>query len=517
MSCQTAAYKPGLVGIYFSEPNLTSVKAVTVLDSLDQNWDESVDFQAGSSGIWDGFIISPFAEDVNFHLQTNKIVMVEIEQSYKIRAEKGSAMLTVPMEKGRAYPVRVTFWNAGARTDYGYFNIKWSWADQELSSISPDFLKHAQSNLDDLSWLPDLDPRAEDLRQFLTVAGKHVIVYHEPGRFGAWPANNGIWNWGDEILVGFMQAYYKENKYHHSVNYAKPMRRKLARSLDGGETWTVEDPDNFVNDGVKPVELKEPVNFAHPDLAMRFIGSGFFVSYTRGKTWNGPFRWPDFGLGDITTRTDYLVSGPKECFFFLSAKDQRVIATLQDRAFCARSTDGGRTIEFMSWMAETDTIRSVMPATVRISDTHLITAMRRRYDPPLESKKTLPKNYITVHESRDNGKNWTYLSTVAQTDKGIRNGNPPSMVRLNDGRLCVTYGYRNIPYSIRARISSDNGQTWSKEILLRDDGRKFDIGYTRSVVRADGKIATVYYFTTEQIKEMHIAATIWDADDVKED
>jgi hypothetical protein len=32
---------------------------------------------------------------------------------------------------------------------------------------------------------------------------EHVTVYHRQGRFGGWPANHGIWSWGDEILVGF--------------------------------------------------------------------------------------------------------------------------------------------------------------------------------------------------------------------------------------------------------------------------------------------------------------------------
>ena len=31
---------------------------------------------------------------------------------------------------------------------------------------------------------------------------KHVEVYNEPGRFAGWPANNGIWSWDDEIVVG---------------------------------------------------------------------------------------------------------------------------------------------------------------------------------------------------------------------------------------------------------------------------------------------------------------------------
>jgi len=45
--------------------------------------------------------------------------------------------------------------------------------------------------------------------------------------------------------------------------------------------------------------------------------------------------------------------------------------------------------------------------------------------------------------------------------------------------------------------------------VLRDDARKYDIGYCRSIVRADGRIVTLYYYTTVQRPENHIAATIW--------
>lgn len=517
INCQKGnnQYKPGLVGIYYSEPNLTSIKAITTLTSLEQNWDEKVDFQTSSSGVWDGYIIAPADGEIQFHLKTNKIAILEIDRDFKTESIKDSTSLKIKMIKGQAYPMRVTFYNDGERTDYGYFSIKWTWNNKILSSIPIVYIKHNEQNLNELAWLPDLEPKSVDRNQFLTVPGKHVIVNYEPGRFAAWPANNGLWNWGDEILVGFLRAYYKENKYHHSIDRTKPAKFVLARSQDGGQTWAMEDPENFVGDGEDLIHLKNKINFSHPDLAMRFTKKGFFTSYTRGKSWQGPFKFPTFPVGEISTRTDYLVDGPNECLFFLSAKDKKVKATLQDRSFCAQTSDGGKSFKFLSWMAETDTIRSVMSSTVRMSPNHLITAMRRRYDPPLEKKKMLPKNYITVHESLDNGKTWSFIDKIAETDRGIRNGNPPSLVKLKDGRICVTYGYRNIPYSIRAKISSDNGKTWSKEILLRDDARKFDIGYTQSVVRADGKIVTVYYYTTEVLKEMHIAATIWDADEVR--
>ena len=58
----------------------------------------------------------------------------------------------------------------------------------------------------------------------------------------------------------------------------------------------------------------------------------------------------------------------------------------------------------------------------------------------------------------------------------------------------MTYGVPRRPFGIRARLSSDRGQTWSEPFSLRDDGGGHDIGYVRSVVRPDGKVVTVYYF-----------------------
>ena len=36
---------------------------------------------------------------------------------------------------------------------------------------------------------------------------RHVKVYFQKGMFGGWPANHGIWSWGNEILVGFGMGY----------------------------------------------------------------------------------------------------------------------------------------------------------------------------------------------------------------------------------------------------------------------------------------------------------------------
>jgi hypothetical protein len=78
-------------------------------------------------------------------------------------------------------------------------------------------------------------------------AAEHVVVYRETGRYGGWPANHGIWSWGDEILVGFSQTYYKQRTSdNHQVDADKPEEPRLARSLDGGRTWKIESPAGLV-------------------------------------------------------------------------------------------------------------------------------------------------------------------------------------------------------------------------------------------------------------------------------
>src|SRR5690349_14267477 len=72
---------------------------------------------------------------------------------------------------------------------------------------------------------------------------KHVVVYRESGRFGGWPANHGIWSWGDEILAGFSAAYFlRKPPDRHPYDHTRPEEPRLARSLDGGETWSIEAP-----------------------------------------------------------------------------------------------------------------------------------------------------------------------------------------------------------------------------------------------------------------------------------
>ncbi len=52
---------------------------------------------------------------------------------------------------------------------------------------------------------------------------EHLKVHHEQGRFDGWPANHGIWSWGNEILVGFSAGYFKDNgPDRHAIDHDRP-------------------------------------------------------------------------------------------------------------------------------------------------------------------------------------------------------------------------------------------------------------------------------------------------------
>jgi len=337
-------------------------------------------------------------------------------------------------------------------------------------------------------------------------AVKHVTVYKEPGRFGGWPANHGIWSWGNEIVVGFSEGYFKKVESGHAIDRSRPSIPRFARSLDGGETWKIEVP-SFLDADSKEKEAVDPpggFDFTHPDFAitLRMVSSRegysrFYVSTDRCHAWKGPYKLPTYGRKVISARTDYIVNGKHDLMAFITSGKEN---GQEGRVFLTRTTDGGKTWNFVSWIGPEPAGFSIMPSSLRLSPTKILTTLRQ---------KEGEKHWIDAYLSEDNGNSWRYLNRPAESTGGFV-GNPPGMIKLKDGRLALTYGFRSPPYEIRARLSSDNGQTWGEEIALRTNAGCEDLGYPRTVQRADGKIVTLYYISDAKYEERYIEATIWD-------
>lgn len=341
---------------------------------------------------------------------------------------------------------------------------------------------------------------------------ENLVIYNEPGRFAGWPANNGIWGWGDEIVVGFTLGYYKDKGGGHPIDPERPSAPRQARSLDGGQSWTIETPNYLDENGHEPAPTDPPggIDFTHPDFALMFRMQGsnegfsrYYYSHDRCKTWNGPYKLPDFGRKGIFARTDYIVDGEHDLMAFMTAAEDD---GGEGWPFATRTTDGGKTWDFVGWIGKQPEPAgySIMPSTLRIDENALFSVIRRRGT--LDGKKQW---WIESFISPDNGTSW-YMTDEPWVNN---HGNPPHMIELSDGRWVLVYGYRAPKYGIRARISTDKGQTWGGEIILRDDAKEWDLGYPRSVQRADGNIVTAYYYNDSTQVERYIAATIWNPGD----
>jgi hypothetical protein len=351
---------------------------------------------------------------------------------------------------------------------------------------------------------------------------QHYIAAIEEGKFHGWPANNGCWQWGNEILVGFTQGDFDNSDGH---NITGVQESKFARSLDGGETWEMFDPENFLDDeNVKwqpkdKTMLQKPMDFSHKGFAMRVFASGyhgnddpdggFYYSYDRGATWKGPHLLGDLNNHSelkgkvLTPRTDYIVTGPRSCFVFVTVNEDIVEAT--SRIACIKTEDGGLTFDFITWITpKTPEYRAIMPQTIRLSNGDFLLSFRKIF-----GKQSTIKSAIDTYLSKDEGRTWTYLSRVKEIKN---NSNPPTIVELDDGRICCVYGDRDAQ-RIAGKYSSDKGKTWGPEFIVRERYESTDewadMGYPRMVQRPDGKLAVMYYWASAEHPQQYIACSIW--------
>jgi hypothetical protein len=363
---------------------------------------------------------------------------------------------------------------------------------------------------------------------------RHVEVFQKDGRFAGWPANGGMWAWGDEILVCYTEADHREHT-GHTYNPATAWSM-FARSLDGGVTWTREDAysqgitgsghdhNPRVHQGEPLRDLTEPIDFSRPDFAMLFHRSHmhkgdsfFYYTYDRGKSWEGPFKLPLLDTIGLIARTDYIIDGPREATVFLAAtkSDGR-----EGRVAAFRTEDGGMTWQRVAWIGaepEPGNNYAIMPTSARLSPRSILSVIRHR-----EQKKGV---WLTSFLSEDNGLTWEQMPSPVSDDVN----SPGALIKLPDGRLVLAYVFRRpskvglVPgetyehggSSLCAKISSDGGQSWGPEIVLREkEGASGDSGYPRIVRRSDGKLVITYYWNHVLNPDVspyrYIAATIWD-------
>ncbi|WP_299468802.1 sialidase family protein [uncultured Gimesia sp.] len=130
---------------------------------------------------------------------------------------------------------------------------------------------------------------------------------------------------------------------------------------------------------------------------------------------------------------------------------------------------------------------------------------------PLGEKSWLAAARIDKMElirSDDNGVTWQKPEPV--TERNEINGH---LTRLADGRLLLSYGVRvEGRRGVCAKLSSDDGRSWSDPLQLAQTADGGDCGYPSSVQRADGSVVTAWYSNNSpQHTGYHLGMTVWNA------
>ncbi len=114
---------------------------------------------------------------------------------------------------------------------------------------------------------------------------------------------------------------------------------------------------------------------------------------------------------------------------------------------------------------------------------------------------------IYLSKSTNGGKSWTVAKATGWC------GSPPHILVHSSGAVILTYGFRGVDgdnaYGVRARVSYDNGSTWSDEIILSNNSPSGDCGYPCSAELPNGAIVTVYYQAIAKGEPCSILYTRW--------
>ena len=310
-------------------------------------------------------------------------------------------------------------------------------------------------------------------------------------------------------------------------------------SADDGETWTETDdpmlPHNWP--GTSPREKYDRFAAVMPD------GSYLCAGSVGWEVWAAERR-ADAAAQGLTAHSH--------------PADNDAILVGGRKLFVQRSTDEGQTWKRQEWVAPGVSHITAFPRSARLADSTILV-------PVYGSDPGAPRRTY-VWRSADRGVTWrllpmsayvagvdgnetallevspgcvlahtrtegSYLLETWSDDGGCTWsqplctpmwGYPPHLLKLRDGRVLCSFGYRRDPMGIRAVLSNDGGKTWdiNNIIVLRNDGgipSEFrrdaesggaDLGYPISTQLSDGSILTVYYITLAD-GVTHSAATRW--------
>jgi len=362
-----------------------------------------------------------------------------------------------------------------------------------------------------MSFSPPRAPREVD----------HAVVYRRENEFCSWPYTSGFWENGEGTLIANFMArtvgYTSGDEINHDAlerGSGSAPKMVTVRSHDRGLTWDGDDPQINMFSGIgrgdgETVEiLPEPVDYLDPNVLVSNGSTGGFaqntargtvrVSTDGGQSWGPTLVPPLSGIVSTTGVQSVLVRPDGRCLLFMFSVDEN---NANRRPLVYGSTNGGREFHFINYIVPKEdpwgqtegsyegSIRFVghrwfYPRGYMLPSGRIICITRCQRDPR-------GVMWSELFHSDDGGETWGFLSRV--NDYGA----PCDLVVMPDGRVVAVYGYRLMPSGIRASVSEDGGQTWGPEIIVRDDGGSWDLGYPNAWDAGGGKVGALYYFNSK--------------------
>jgi len=330
------------------------------------------------------------------------------------------------------------------------------------------------------------------------------VISHEPQYYCGWPTVARRAN-GELLLV------YSGGREYHVCPFG---RVELMRSSDGGETWSwprvvldgpIDDRDAGVLETADgSILITTFTSLAYePKIEQTLAakpGEKPALPPEQMKRWQAvheriPAEKRQQHLGCWMIRSDdggVNFSGVYDCIVDsphgpIQLSDGRQLYAGKElykdgRIGVAESTDDGKTWRFLAEIPTRpgdDNKDYHELHAVEASDGRIVAQIRNHNK--TNSRETLQS------ESLDGGKTWSVPRAI-----GVW-GLPSHLLRLQDDRLLMSYGYRRKPFGNLARVSNDHGQTWSEPITISDDGIGGDLGYPSTVQLEDGTLVTIWY------------------------
>lgn len=339
---------------------------------------------------------------------------------------------------------------------------------------------------------------------------KDIVIYTNAQFHCAFPSI--VHRPNGELLVAFRRAPDWRPLGAKSYTHTDPNSYLvLTRSKDDGKTWSeprtffshpfggCQDPCmvqlrdksilctsygwSLVPTNVYP-KLKQPI-FHHGYFA--FLGGYMFRSTDAGKSWSDPIIPPPcageqnldiFGKPVPAFNRGAMCEGRDGRLYWVIAGKG-----LQPKGPTAThlmiSEDKGTTWKYSCPVAQDDKITFNETSIYETPKGDLVAFMRTaEFD-----------DHGCIARSTDHGKTFQKWQ-----DMGFQ-GHPFYAMRLPDKRVLLVYGYRHVPFGVRARVLNEECTDFAtaSEIILRDDGGSVDLGYPWVTLVSKDRVLVVYY------------------------